>query len=451
MARRVLVATTTRGATRALAHQGSAVHAHHQQIARLLEQRLGPAHARLFAEPLADPARDTVDWYAAVDGVPKPLAALPPERAATARAELERLSADISGLARTLAEDAQPHRRNIARILELALHHVGDAAIHVVGDGVVDGETDGQVVLVGWGFAPADAEAEAAPVSRVGPDRPAPPAASPAVAAQSMAAATIAPTTIAPTPIVTAPLVPPAESGGTGWIAWLLWFLLGILIALGLLGGQRLYARWIEARSADPGVAQLAESRSREVALREELGRLRRDAAVKRRQCAVDQKASEFDKRLGAAGGRTGEITVTLIWSSEADLDLHVRCPSGAIVGITAKTGCDGELDVDANVKDPTTSPVENIRWAEGRAPAGKFQVYVRNYDPRGDGDKGTAFKLRVSVKDKTEYVDGTVVKADGAKPVTTFTVETGPPGAAPPAALPAVPPAAPPAAAPPR
>jgi hypothetical protein len=439
MARRVLVATTTRGAMRALAHQGSAVHAHHQQIARLLEQRLGPAHARLFAEPLADPARDTVDWYAAVDGTPKPLSALPADRAATARLQLDRLTAEIVALAASLAGDPQPHRRNIARILDLALQHPGDGSIHVV-----EGEGhDDQVVLAGWGFAPADADAAAAPVSRLAPDRPMPPAAAAGV-----------PAAVAPTIVV-----PVAAASGPSWIAWLLWFLLGILIALGLLGGQRLYAQWIEARSADPGAAQLAESRAREVALREELGRLRREAAVKRRQCVVDQKASEFDKRLGAAGGKTGEITITLIWSSEADLDLHARCPSGEIVGITAKAGCGGELDVDANVKDPTTSPVENIRWLAGKAPAGKFQVYVRNYDPRGDGDKGTSFKLRVTVKDKTEYVDGTVTKAEGAKPVTTFTVEADPrataPSGNPPAASPpsAAPPAipVPPAAAPPR
>ncbi len=43
-------------------------------------------------------------------------------------------------------------------------------------------------------------------------------------------------------------------------------------------------------------------------------------------------------------------------------------------------SGCGGELDVDANVRAETRKPVENVFWEEGKAPAGRYQVYVHYY-----------------------------------------------------------------------
>jgi hypothetical protein len=44
------------------------------------------------------------------------------------------------------------------------------------------------------------------------------------------------------------------------------------------------------------------------------------------------EERQEFTNRLSATGAATGEITATLLWNSNADLDLVVLCPSGEML-----------------------------------------------------------------------------------------------------------------------
>ena len=91
---------------------------------------------------------------------------------------------------------------------------------------------------------------------------------------------------------------------------------------------------------------------------------------------------SEFDRRLDDADGEVSqELTVTLIWNDESDLDLEVHCPGGGAVGVVAH-GCDGGiLDVDANGYGTgglrmMARPVENIRF-RGEAREGEYWVRI--------------------------------------------------------------------------
>lgn len=77
----------------------------------------------------------------------------------------------------------------------------------------------------------------------------------------------------------------------------------------------------------------------------------------------------------------TGDVQVTLIWSSRADLDLAVTDPNGDQVyygNPTVASG--GTLDRDANFPcntDSASPAVENVFWPEGGAPPGSYVARV--------------------------------------------------------------------------
>ncbi len=90
---------------------------------------------------------------------------------------------------------------------------------------------------------------------------------------------------------------------------------------------------------------------------------------------------SEFDQRLADNGGEVSEeLTVTLIWDDESDLDLAVHCPDGGTAGVLG-TGCGGGvLDVDANGYFSgglrmMARPVENVRFSS--PPPGEYWIRV--------------------------------------------------------------------------
>ena len=68
MARPVLIANTPRASLRPLGAQGQTVAQAQQQVAAVIAASLTPRHAQLFAEPVADPARDQIAWYTTADG-----------------------------------------------------------------------------------------------------------------------------------------------------------------------------------------------------------------------------------------------------------------------------------------------------------------------------------------------------------------------------------------------
>ena len=104
----------------------------------------------------------------------------------------------------------------------------------------------------------------------------------------------------------------------------------------------------------------------------------------------------------------SGDVQFTLLWQSDADLDLHVIEPGGNEVNFenpSSSTG--GSLDVD-NVPGCGTGSgsthVENIFWPTGSAPGGAYTVYVKNFDGcSGDG----SFQLRITDRGRVVYNSG--------------------------------------------
>jgi len=87
----------------------------------------------------------------------------------------------------------------------------------------------------------------------------------------------------------------------------------------------------------------------------------------------LPEEAAEAD--LG-----TGDVQITLRWYSTVDLDLSVADPSGDSIDFGHKVSASGgELDRDANwpCDTGTSTPVENVFWPPGGAPAGHYRVTV--------------------------------------------------------------------------
>ncbi|MCE9560469.1 MAG: hypothetical protein K8U57_00295 [Planctomycetes bacterium] len=110
--------------------------------------------------------------------------------------------------------------------------------------------------------------------------------------------------------------------------------------------------------------------------------------------------SSEFKDRLDREKAKTGDVQISLIWFNKNDLDLHCVDPNGAKIFFKQpRSASGGELDVDANGdrgRPVTSEPVENIYWASGTAPSGKYTVSVNYYNRRPGEPNATTYKVSI-------------------------------------------------------
>jgi hypothetical protein len=120
--------------------------------------------------------------------------------------------------------------------------------------------------------------------------------------------------------------------------------------------------------------------------------------------------AGEVGRRLKQAGAKTGAIQVSLAWNNGNDLDLHVVTPRRERIFFGHRiSACQGQLDVDMNAGGPLSQqPVENVFWAQNRAPYGRFHVFVHHFATYGGPDP-TAFEVYVLVDGQQQKFTGQV------------------------------------------
>jgi len=104
--------------------------------------------------------------------------------------------------------------------------------------------------------------------------------------------------------------------------------------------------------------------------------------------CHVDD---EWSKRIEREKAKVGDITVSLLWDNQCDLDLHAICPNGDHISYMQKTGGGtggGYLDVDMNESGESMEPVENIFFGDAEkgieADHGKYKIFVQNFAYHG-------------------------------------------------------------------
>lgn len=108
----------------------------------------------------------------------------------------------------------------------------------------------------------------------------------------------------------------------------------------------------------------------------------------------------------------TGDIQVTLRWTTSDDLDLAVTDPQGGTVAFfNRQVPSGGQLDVDANAgcSSSTTSPIENIFWPPSQAPQGNYQVEVNLYTRCQSSSSPIPFTLTLLVQGTTRTLTGSV------------------------------------------
>ncbi len=134
----------------------------------------------------------------------------------------------------------------------------------------------------------------------------------------------------------------------------------------------------------------------------------------------------EFASRLKREGGASGDIRISLLWNNRNDLDLRVTPPSNQEITFRNKrSACGGRLDIDMNFQERMSNqPIENIFWAHGGAPAGRYEVRVGQFSTRDAQD--TDYRVEVVAGNQVTHFSGRV-SGSGMDLVTTFHYDAAP------------------------
>ena len=128
-------------------------------------------------------------------------------------------------------------------------------------------------------------------------------------------------------------------------------------------------------------------------------------------------RITETDKIFIDAGAKVGKVTVSLLWNTTDDLDLHVTNPRGNTIYYgNSSDSFGGRLDVDRQVSTYVVNPIENIYW--DNPPSGTYTVKVNVFSKRTEGE--TPIKVRVIVNGEAKIYDLSV--NTGMNNVCTFT-----------------------------
>jgi serine/threonine protein kinase len=158
----------------------------------------------------------------------------------------------------------------------------------------------------------------------------------------------------------------------------------------------------------------------------------------------LEQMAKQL-QQIKAAGAKTDNVDLafTLLWETADDLDIHVETPAGFEISWKSRQSpCGGKLDVDMNANsrdrfvvhkadndkkrgfrngeeiDDLTCAVENVYWAKGTAPSGRYRCSIQNgkYEKEeiGGTPKGRPIPFKLQIKIGNEFIDLTPGKTPG-------------------------------------
>lgn len=456
MARRFLQETNSTG-FRALVVGQHQVHDSWDQIQAFLKARLSAEHAAIFAEPYR--GKGSISWMTSSDKEPRLLKDLDEDEQTEVSNKLTSLLGDISALATEMEASKDPQQEQWASLLqEIQRVPSGQELSEVVY------EADGQPILLLWGMRDENSSEISALLKerRYVPQE-----------IQKLA------------PVSPGNRTASGPMGGvlaaTPFWAWLLWllFLILLLIIMWLL--LRACAAGLPANfnlfGTCSGPAVVAEAEDERDALLRELERLKKSTA-QAPQCRVehsrlnqtptpkstdpnafaeadtdeeitpdidpivdpdtdnsgpspipDLDETDIDRARKDAEGQEGDVTITLLWNGQSDLDLMIDCPSGERLSKTrgGENKCGGRVDVDANLcsnreggragavctqyrTPPQQNPVENAFFVESGSVAGEYKVLVRHFASSQDAPNATVpFVLQISSKSGKKRYNGTM------------------------------------------
>jgi hypothetical protein len=394
MSEAFLITTSSEG----LQPLGTAPQRSFELVTGAVRDRLGPAHAALFAEPVATQHGDMIDWYTDWTGKAVPLAELSQEQQATVRDTLGRLIGDIRAEAEKLEPSDAAEDLRLSEALFNALEIPDEKMIQVVrgADGVL------HPVLVHWAWVRDEQKAVRGILTGMVPRRVPTPAAGTAAAATLASAAPI-------------PAGQPAANGLWWWLIVLGWIVLAALLGLILylliapcgVNRQGLIFCPTEGAGITAAEAERAVIEDTNAALERELALADRTcqptipvvpavpavpappafpAPVDETQTQQDRE--DVDRRISERGAARGDLNFALEWDTVDDVDLYVTCPTGEEISYKNRSACGGTYDLDANVANASliTDPVENVVFEQ--APIGIYKVRAHLRGERTQGTK---------------------------------------------------------------
>jgi len=104
--------------------------------------------------------------------------------------------------------------------------------------------------------------------------------------------------------------------------------------------------------------------------------------AVSARTTSASTSPKSIEEKIQMYGAGTGDVQISLSWSTADDIDLHVQYIGYGINEVIfwrRRLGSSGAiLDIDMNARGPQNrNPIENIFWPYNSAPRGRFMVGV--------------------------------------------------------------------------
>ena len=386
-------------------------------------------HANLFSEPVATQYSDKLDWYAAVDGTPRHLNDLNEEEINDVTSLLDRLIADISAKATELLNRDNLDDQRLGEALSNAINFPGTNSIYVIGK-----KDTLQPIIINWAWVADNQRPVAGDLSDVKKK----PLTTP------QANVTIPAGTLAGHDNTFSPILNDAkERFSLWWLIWIGWLILFLMIS-GILYlifeacaiNPKLFPNYCSTPNSE-----LTNINRQSQALRNQIASVEREIGIARRTCYsqslkpedlsnlfelpselippdVPQEPSppeprrsepnEFNVRREATNAQTGDLTFSLIWNSQDDLDIHVICPSGSEIWFRQTTACNGYLDVDSNSStgDLTPSPIENIYFIN--PVRGTYRVKVRYFKPR-TRVQARPFQLQITDSGASQTLNGSV------------------------------------------
>ncbi|MCR4800973.1 MAG: S8 family serine peptidase [Bacteroidales bacterium] len=120
----------------------------------------------------------------------------------------------------------------------------------------------------------------------------------------------------------------------------------------------------------------------------------------------------------------TGDVQVYLEWNNINDLDVHCIDPNNEHIYFNHKRSRSGGLlEIDKNATPPyTSSPIENLFWRSGTAPAGTYTVVLHYYKRHHSTINATNYKIKVKYGNKEELFTGTISELQ-SREIITFTL----------------------------
>ena len=107
-----------------------------------------------------------------------------------------------------------------------------------------------------------------------------------------------------------------------------------------------------------------------------------------------------LDEVLKNAGAKKGVITVSMLWETTDDVDLHIITPDGHEIFYANPYAAGGELDVDMQAGIFVEHPVENI-YFESPPERGEYLVFIEMFADRNPGDPKVL--VQVTVRGRTK------------------------------------------------